>query len=384
MTRTRSLFAAAVLALAAPVAIGACGSDDESSDADPQEVIDATLNNDEQITSGVLDISVNASAGDQGSFEASLSGPFQGVEDDPTAVPQVDLTAALSGEGGGQSLDFEGGLVISEDNAFIEYAGDTYEVGTETFDQFKEGFAAEAGGASGAAGEDGEDVDAAASFQEGCAQAIEAQGGDPEACDFDVGGWFTDLTNEGTEDVEGTDTVHISGNVDVPQMLDDFAGLAQSVPNAQAVDSAQLDQAAEAISEASFDFYSGADDDILRKLELNLSIDPSAIESAVPVPVESIDFGLSFGFSEVNEEQTIEAPSDAQPLDELLGQFGGLGGLGALGGLEGLEGGGEIPDLGGGGGGGELPGGGSSDAYFECINQAGSDPEALQECAAEL
>jgi hypothetical protein len=370
LTRTRSLFAAALLALAVPAAIAGCG--DDGGDEDPQEVIDATFNNEEQVSSGVLDISIDASAGDQGSFTASLSGPFQGDPDNPTALPQLDWDASLSGEGAGQSVDFEGGLVVSEDNAFVEYGGETYEVGAETFSQFKD--AAEASAAQAEESTEGED--AAASFQEGCEQAIEAQGGDPAACDFDLSSWFTDLTNEGTEEAGGTDSVHVSGNVDVAAMLDDLAGLATSVPTAQGqVDQAQIDQAAEAISEASFDLYSGADDDLLRKLDLNVSIDPSAVESATPVPVESVDFGVSLEISDVNEEQTIEAPADAQPIEDLLGQFGGLGGLGGLGG--GL--GGTTPDLGGGG-----AGGGNSDAYLECIADAGDDPEAASACLDEL
>ncbi|MGI9019524.1 MAG: hypothetical protein ACR2G3_02290 [Solirubrobacterales bacterium] len=383
MTRTRSLFAATLLALTAPLAIAACGGDDDGGggDGDPQEVIDATLNNEEQITSGVMDLSVDASAGDQGTFTLSLNGPFQGVEDDPSALPQLDLTASVSGEGAGQSVDFEGGLVITEDNAFVEYAGDTYEVGTETFASFKESFASASSQAEEETG-----GDAAASFQEGCEQAIEAQGGDPSACDFDIAGWFTDLANDGTEDVGGTDAVHVSGNVDVEQMLDDIVGLASSIPNSQEVEQAEIDQAKDAITEASFDLYSGAEDDLLRGLDLNVTLDPSAVESAAPVPVESLDFGISFNFSEVNEDQTIEEPADAKPLDELLGQVG-LGGFGALGGLEGLDGAGI--DLGGGAGGGAgaappIPGGGSSDAYLECVTAAGSDPEEAAKCLDEL
>jgi hypothetical protein len=371
LTRTRSLFAAAVLALAVPTAIAGCG-DDDGGDEDPQEVIDATLNNDEQVTSGVLDLSIDASAGDQGSFAASLSGPFQGVEDDPTAFPQLDLTGSISGEGAGQSIDFEGGIVVTEDNAFVEYGGETYEVGTDLFSQFKE--QAE----KSAAQSESEGTDAAASFQEGCEQALEAQGGDPSACDFDVGAWFTNLANDGTEDVEGAETIHISGDVDVETMLGDIAGIAQSVPNAQGqVDEAQLQQVADAVTEASFDLYSGSDDNLLRKLDLNLSIDPSAVESATPVPVESVDLGLSVALSEVNEEQTIDAPADAQPLDELLGQFGGLG---ALGGLEGLDSGGALDS----GGSGLDSGGGNQDAYFECVSEAGNDPEATAACLEEL
>lgn len=376
MTRTRSLFAAAVLALTVPTAMAGCGGDD-ASDESPQEVIDATFQNDEQITSGVLDLSLSASAGDQGSFEASLSGPFQGVADDPTVLPQLDLTAAVSGEGAGQSVNFEGGLVVSEDNAFVEYGGETYEVGTETFSSLKESMEASAGELDDA----GDDEDPSATFREGCEQALESQGGDPAACDFDIGGWFTDLTNEGSEDVEGAETVHISGAIDVPQLIEDLTGLAGSVPGAeQQVDQAQIDQVSEAITSADFDLYSGTEDDILRKLDFGLTIDPSAIEGATPVPVDAIDFGFSFAFSEVNEEQTVDAPEDAQPIEDLLGQFG-VSGLGPIDGLDGL--GGDF-DAGGDAGGGGGGGAGSSDAYLDCIAAAGNDPEQAADCLDEL
>ena len=49
-----------------------------------------------------------------------------------------------------------------------------------------------------------------------------------------VSGWFTNLTNDGTEDVEGTEAVHITGDVDVAQMLEDLAGIAESIPSAAA------------------------------------------------------------------------------------------------------------------------------------------------------
>jgi hypothetical protein len=376
LTRSRSLFAAAVLALAVPGAIAGCGGDD-SSDQDPQEVLDATFNNDETVSSGSLDISVDASAGDQGSFNASLSGPFQGDADDPTALPQLDLAATVEGGAAGQSVNFDGGLTITDDNLYVEYGGQAYEVGTDTFDQLKQSVEAQAGQTDDAAS-----GDATEAFKEGCAQAIEAQGGDASACDFDVSAWFTNLANDGSEDLDGTSVVHISGDIDVSQMLSDLTALGQSVPSAQGqIDEGQIDQAAEAISDASFDVYSGEDDNILRKLDFNISVDPSAVQSATPIPVDSVDLGFSVGISDVNEDQTIEAPSDAQPIEDLLGQFG-IGGLGPLGGsLGGLGGGTGLDDLGGGGGGTD---GGASDAYLDCIASAGNDAQAASKCLDEL
>ena len=45
-------------------------------------------------------------------------------------------------------------------------------------------------------------------FTEQCQQAIEAQGGDPAACDIDLTAWFSNLSNEGTEDVGGAVPEH--------------------------------------------------------------------------------------------------------------------------------------------------------------------------------
>lgn len=375
MTRTRSLFAAALLALSVPAAIAGCGGD-SGSDQDPQEVIDATFNNDEQVSSGVLDLSFDVSAGDQGSFNASLSGPFQGDPDDPAAVPQLDLTADASGEGAGQTIDFSGALTITEDNLYVTYQDQAYEVGTDTFNQLKDSIEASAGQAESGSG------DAATDLKAQCEQALEAQGGDTSACDFDISSWFTNLANDGTEDLDGTSVVHVSGDVDVGQIANDLVGIAQAVPGASAqVDPAQVDQLESAISEASFDVYSGEDDDILRKLDLNLSIDPSAVESATPVPVDSVDLGFSVAVSDVNEDQTIDAPSDAKPLDELLSQFG-ISGLGPVGGLGGLGGGG-LGDLGGSAGGGSSSGG-PSDAYLQCVEAAGNDPQEAAKCLDQL
>ena len=81
MTRIRTFAAVCALALPIPAVIAGCGGDDSSSE-DPQTVLDETFNNDTQVTSGDLSLTASVSAdGDQGgSFEASLNGPFQGIQ----------------------------------------------------------------------------------------------------------------------------------------------------------------------------------------------------------------------------------------------------------------------------------------------------------------
>jgi hypothetical protein len=375
--RFRNLLAVCALALPIPAAIAGCGGDDDGGDVDPQTVLDETFNNDERVSSGDISLSLSGSAeGDQGgSFEASLEGPFQGDPDNPNAIPQLDWTGSLSFEGAGQSASFEGGLIVTEDNAFVEYGGSTYELGTDTFSQFKE-----LADQAAAQQSETEGLSFGEAFRQGCEAQLQAAGADTAACDVDFQSWLSDLSSEGTEDIEGAPTDHISGSLNVETMLGDLIELGSAVPSATGVPTEdQVQQVVDAVDEASFDLYSGTDDRILRGLDFNLALDPSSIPDAEASGVESVDASFSLRLGGVNEDQTIEAPSDAQPLEELFRQFGiDPSALGNLGGLGGLGGAGL-----GGGGGGAGGGAGDADAYFECIQQAQTSAE-IEACSGEL
>ena len=146
MTRIRTFAAVCALALPIPAVIAGCGGDDASSE-DPQTVLDETFNNDTQVTSGDLStdrFDVSADGDQGGSFEASLNGPFQGDPDNANAVPQLDWTASRSGSGAGQSIDFDGGLVVTDDNAYVEYKDQAYEVGTNAYNELVQQIEAQA------------------------------------------------------------------------------------------------------------------------------------------------------------------------------------------------------------------------------------------------
>ena len=395
LTRYR-LLSLAVVALLGTGLLAGCGGDD-GGDEDPQAVLDETFSNDESINSGVLDLSLDISAeGDEGgSFDASISGPFQGEEAEQGEFPQFDLTASLSGEGGGQSIDFDGGLIATSDQAFVSYQDTDYEVPQAFFNQIKR-------------------------LSEQAAAQPETEGQDTgailEQLGIDPSTWLTNVENEGDEEVEGTDTTHIHGDANVAAVLEDFQSAAErtGAGTTQQIDPDEIAEVEDAIDEASIDVYSGVDDRILRRLDFNLAISPPEDDAS---GVDSADVGFSLTFSDVNQDQTIEAPSDAQPFSQLEQDVGlppGLlegalgGGGGGGGGLPG-GGGGGLPDGGGGGGGllpggggggggglpggggggggsgggGGLPGDGATDAYFKCLQDAQSQ-EDITACASEL
>jgi len=307
------LLLGAVFAMSSTLAACGGGSDSSSSDGssssdDPQAVLDQTFSPDSKIDSADIDVGFDFSAegSSSSSLTANLSGP---VEGNGSGVPKFDLSAQLSGEGSGQSINFEGGATSTGDAAYISYGGNDYVVDDATFGFLQQAFAS--------------------SSQQS------TQGSGNLSAFKDV---LTNLKNEGTEDVEGTSSVHISGDIDVDKLIDairPFAAQAGSLGalsgGANIPTPAQLDQVKQFITGATFDVFSGADDHLLRKLEAEVDInDPSSGDKAT--------IKLSVTLAKVNESQDISAPENAKPLSDLTGGssigglLGGLGGAGSTGG----------------------------------------------------
>ena len=379
MTRIRARVAIIAIIAVLPAAVAACGGGGGGGGSeDPNQVLDQTFNNPTKVTSGNLAISLDGTAdGTQsGSLTATIDGPFQGDASNPTTFPQFDLTAKVSASGAGQSFSFDGGLIATKDNAYVDYQGQAYEVGSSVFQQFKTAYEKSAKKAKSEQGSQSSSI-------------LEQFGIDPKT-------WLTNVSNEGDESVDGQDTIHIHGDASfagqgiVAETLNlssldgyttggtlhlisnnqvGFKKLAQRAPGdaAQQLTPSQLDKLKSAIKDASVDVYSGTDDHLLRKLSLSLSIAPPAGSG-----VSSVEVDFSVTISDLNQPQTITAPSGAKPISGLLSQFGisGLGPLGSLGGGASA------------GGSGVGGGGGPNQAYLKCVQQA--SPSQIGNCASKL
>jgi hypothetical protein len=358
--RLRQLALIPLVALAA-VGLVACGGED-GGDENPEEVLQAIFSNDNEVDSGVFDVSLDVSSEggeDDGTLEASLGGPFQGADG---GFPSFDLDAEANLDSSAQDFSGEIGLVSTGQSAFVNFQDTAYEVPQQAFDQFAQSFT---------------------QLQQQSEQ--QADGGNfLSSLGIDPTNWLTDLSNEGNEDVDGTETIHIHGEADVPKLIEDLKQIVQNAPQAAnrvtPQQLGQLDQLTGIIESADFDIYGGADDDILRRFDANLELNPPSGAAGAPDSV-SVDFSLTL--SELNEPQEIAAPSGAQPLGDLLQQFGvdpdSLGQLGgALGGGSGPGAG--VPQAGGPPRG---PSGSASQAYLDCLAQA-QGADAVQRCASLL
>lgn len=368
MSRIRvfSLFAA-LLVLAS--ILGACGGGGSD---DPQTIVDeATL---QGIESGDLDLSigVDVKGKEGGHLDASLSGPFQSESEAET--PEIDLNATAKGSIGGEDVDFDGGLTLLSNKAYVGYEGTEYEVDSTTYD-FVKSMAKQGSGGQGGSSE-------VTACQEAASQL--------KLADF-----VENLRDEGSADVGGTSTNKVSGDLNGPGTVEAVSELIEDpVCSAQLEAAGPLPSASElekakstvrdAVKSAHVELYVG-DDNIVRRIVAKATIKPQQSNKGP----EQVDLDIDLTLTGVNEDQTISAPASAKPLSslfiklginpiELLGAFQNGGGSAGIGGL--LEGLGNIGGSSGGGGGNS---GGGKQSYSECIGEANT-PVDIQRCVGLL
>lgn len=355
----RAVVALLALALAA-FALAACGGSSsngsDGSSADAQTLLKQTFTGTHQIKSGKADVQLGIDAqGDasiHGPIKLGISGPFQSVGGGE--LPKFDLALDVNAQGQG----FKAGLTSTSDKLYVDFGGTSYEVPASLLDQIKQ-----------------------AQKQPSSKQklSLSSLGLDPMS-------WLTDPKVVGTETVGGATTEHITAQVNVSALLDDVDKLlakvkqqgiggaaAQRVPSSIPANARK--QIQDAVKHATIDVWTGKDDHTLRKATLALGVEPPQ-GSKGPT---SVDLSLSIVLSDLNQPQTITAPSSSRPLSELLGQFQGLLG-GALGGA--------ANGLGSSSGSGSS--GASSDAtaaaekYGKCLEQANGDAGKMQQCQSLL
>jgi hypothetical protein len=374
----------AAIAVLAAVLLG-CGSSGE----DPDDVIAKTFRGEGRIKSGDLrlDLSARLEGVPQlsGPVTLKMGGPFESLGEKEFPRLDLDLTASAGGQ------NFSAGVVSTGDKGFFSFEGVDYIVPDSQFERIKR-------------------------------EIERAQREDPEQPDLGALGvhpkqWLKDPTDEGTEDIAGTETIHIAGDVNVAKLLEDIDDLLkragqlglseqqqQQLP--EALPPSVKRQIEDAVKEARLDLYTGKEDKILRKVEVNIKFEiPENLRDDVQ-GLRSGDIDFSLEIADLNEPQTINEPKDARPLRELQRRLRGLGSLGggASGGSGGSgsgQGGGSGSSSPGSGGFSESPRGGSGSGsgsgsepesrggnvdqgaarrYLRCVEKA-SGTDELRECA---
>jgi hypothetical protein len=337
-----------ILLLSAFLLPAACGGDDTG---DVQALLDRAFARD--ISSADLRVDARVKVDGSGSLSRPLriqaTGPFRSNE---RKLPSVDLELRIGADGGGQTV--QTGFLSTGDRAFVKFEDVYYEQPASEVRKANESFQRNPG-------------------REGSLRSL---GLDPRS-------WLTDARERGEEKVAGTETVHVSGSLDVTAFLRDLnkfversrgavgGATGQEVP--PPLSEQNIEKAAEVVKKASFDVYAGKIDETIRRVSGRLELRVPEEDRAALGGLEGGTLEFSVEFADVNGDQKIEPPANARPFSELRRSLGS----GALGG-----GGGVVPQ--------PRSGDSGADAdtfreYGECLEQAQpQDTEALQRCAQLL
>lgn len=359
----------ALIAVALAVCVAACGGGNGDS-ADARQVVKQTFEGEKRVDSGRLNLSMTANLRATGLAATQLkepvvikmTGPFQSRGEN--ALPAMNLQLSATGSG----ADFSAGAISTGEKGYVTFQGKPYSVPDNVFARFKRGFEQQ----QKQDNQSSNNID------------LKALGINPDT-------WLKNPKDEGSEDVGGATTTHVSSDVDLDALLKDVDSLLkradklglsrqqlQQVP--QGLNSQSRKQIKDSIKKAKVDIWTGKDDKTLRRLQLDLSFElPPALQSQAQ-GVEGGDIKLDLEVADVNKPQDIKAPANPRPWSELQRQLpqstlgGGLGG--SSGGLGGSSGGGT----------GSGTGGSSSkraQEYLKCVQKA-QKPEDVTQCGSIL
>jgi len=383
---------AVALILCASLLAACGGGDDGGTDESAQQLINQTFSGEKQVDSGKvnMDLSANLQATGaaasqlEGPISLKLTGPFQSRGEDK--LPEVDFDMTVSA--GGQK--FTAGAVTTTEEAFISYQGTDYKIPQGQFDRYKRQVEREARSNN----------DQQNQFD------LATLGVNPRT-------WLQNPRKEGEEEVGGAETVHVSADVRIGALLEDVNDLLrragrlgldeQQVPERIPRDT--MRQLEESVRAAKFDLWTGKDDQIMRRLEIEFSFETPEDLRSQAQGVEGGTVDMKVEIADLNEDQDIKVPENARPLSELQNQLGigalglgeGLGGGssgggssgggssgssgGSAGGSSGSSGGSSGSDLGTGGGSGGTSA--RSERYLECLSEA-KVPADIEKCSSIL
>jgi hypothetical protein len=328
-----------VLLLSLSVALVAgCGDaqvEPASSSTDVNTLLRDTFRNLDQVKSANLSAKLAVDGAGE-SVTASLSGPFQ--SQGKGKLPKVQLDAKLAG--GGQS--FAAGVTWLGDKGYVNLQGTNYEVPGLVAKQFAAGY-----------------EEAAKQQKKGSDTAL--------LLGVDFSKWLKNGRNEGEANVAGADTIKLTGEADVAQVIADVQRIAQkasalNLPGTQDVPTkltpAQEKEIVTAVKKFAIEVYTGKEDRILRKLVVNAELqDPSSKQTSHVV------FELTL--NGVGSDQDFSAPKNAKPFSELAKAVKGFSLLGSS------TSGGTTT----------APSSDAVEKYSKCVSDAKGDVAKMQKCA---
>jgi len=319
--------------------IAGCGdaqTEPASSSTDVNTLLRDTFRNLDKVKSANISAKLAADGGGE-SFTASLNGPFQ--SQGKNKLPKVQLDAKL--EGGGQS--FTAGVTWLGDKGYVNLQGTSYEVSGLVAKQFQAG------------------------YEEAASKQKKTDPDEQLILGVDFSKWLKNGRNAGEAKVGDTDTIKLTGDADVAQVISDVQRMAEkattlNLPGTQDVPTRitpeQKREIVDSVKKFAIEIYTGKDDRILRRIVVNADVQDQASKDT-----SHVVFDLTL--NDVGDDQDFNAPKNAKPFSELVKAAkeltSGVAGSGASGGAS--------------------SGAANLDEYTKCIDDAQGDTSKMGKCA---
>jgi hypothetical protein len=132
---------------------------------------------------------------------------------------------------------------------------------------------------------------------------------------FDVGSWFDHPELDGTDEVEGAETDHVTADLDVVAaangLLDLVRGLGRDAPR---IEGRQAKQLEDAVESSSIDVWTGKDDRLLRRLLLKADLGFDVPESLKRALGEVVGAKIEFELAVAKPNEPVHVAPPANPL----------------------------------------------------------------------
>jgi hypothetical protein len=304
------------LALAVAVGVAACGGSSPAkktattAKVTPAQLVSQTFSASDQVSSGTVGLSVSLSLDGLKALGGKpialdISGPFARG----TAGLDADLAATISAAGTTAKL----GLDKVGKQIYVGIDGSYYDVTGSSLSTFGVG-------PSGASASTAIRLHAT-----GASGAFASLGIDPRS-------WLTDPHMDGQKTIDGVVTDHLTAGIDIASVLGDVSKMIGG--SGSSTSSSVLELLQSAITGAHIDVYTGAADHIVREFDLAISFTVPQLAAGALGGLTGGSLNLTATLSDVNQPQTITAPSVVQPASKLLNgvfalesQFGALSSL---------------------------------------------------------
>jgi hypothetical protein len=374
--------------------LSACGG----SSGDATTLLKQTFGGPHKVNSGQLNIVLRVDPSGSSTLKApitlSFGGPFQSLG--KGKLPQSNFDVSLSSGANAGSI----AILSTGTHGYVTFQGQSYQLPAASFQKLESSFSqiASSSGSSGTG-----------------SGVLSKLGIRPLH-------WLQNPKIIGTESVGGSRTTHIRATVNVAVLLADFntflsrassVGISGAASFPHGISAASRERVASEVRNPRFDVWTGTGDKTIRKLQIALTLPVTGQVSTLLGGLSSADIGLSMQYSDLNQQQTITAPTSVQPYSQfqtklrtfeqgiqntLAGQATGATGGGSTTGSSSsattpgtttpgtTTPGTTTPGTTTPSASGTAPAGSSSktQAYSQCIQSAGGDVGKMQQCAPLL